>query len=407
MNRNNVKTENPEQLSVIVERLVDQNGGWLNVISRMTNSFDHALAKVGRSVDCPFPSRHGSGGGKGSFRFSEKADFEGRAICSCMQDRGMSPVELLIEDGVGHSFGSTLFAVFKALSPVGGEVHVRKEKARVVRPTSSSLSPEKAKMRKEKLDAIARDLVPLNHPSAEPARAYFRKRGIALNSAVEDLRFHPGLEYWEESKEKDGNKVLAGTFPAVVSAFRARDGRVVNFHRIYITEAGDKAPVLKVKKICAPLAGFSGSSIAIASTESRVLHLTEGVEKGWAIHLATGESVKSAYSCSSLPKLHVDKAKYDSVVIWSDNDPIHPNRQRQSGDGQYFAWELARRLFNEGFDVTFMMPIANSGNVKGRDWEDIICQEGVLDLEGSYYRVQTLKTFAVKGGVIKQHVRAA
>ena len=137
------------------------------------------------------------------------------------------------------------------------------------------------------------------------------------------------------------------------------------------------------------------------------MNVTEGVEKGWAVHLATGESVKAAYSCSSLPKLYVDKAEYDHVVIWSDCDPANPNRNRQSGDGQYFAWELARRLFTEGFDVTFMMPAGNPIDVKGRDWEDVIVQEGVLDLEGFYYRFQTLKQYAVKGGVERLHNRAA
>lgn len=269
------------------------------------------------------------------------------------------------------------------------------------------MDPKEVAKRKERLDLIARDLVSLDHPTAAPARAYFKNRGIPLNLNIQDVKFHPGLEYWQESEADPERKVLVGIFPAVVSCFRSKDGRVVNFHRIFITEEGAKAPVSKVKKICAPMPGFSGSAITIATTEGRVLHVTEGVEKGWAVHLATGESTKAAYSCGTLPKLYVDKAKYDTVVIWSDCDPVNPKRQRQSGDGQYFAWELARRLFTEGFNVTFMMPDGNPANVKGRDWEDVIVQEGVLDLTGSYYRFQTLKTFAAKGGVFKWHSNAA
>jgi putative DNA primase/helicase len=398
-----------EPLSTTVSNLVASNGGWLNVISRMTNTYDAALRKLGRSVDCPFPNRHGSGGGKGDFRFSNDDDYEpGRAICTCMQHRGMGPIELLMEDGIGGGdYTKCMLAIFRALNPATASKYVRRETTPVVIPATASLTAEDVAKRKEKLDLIARDLVPLNHPSAAPARAYFEKRGIPLNERIQDVRFHPALEYWVDSDTDSEKKVLAGVYPAIVSAFRSQDGRVVNFHRIFITQDGDKAPVSKVKKICSPLPKFRGSSITIAATEGRVLNVAEGVEKGWAIHLATAESVKVAYSCSSLPTLHVDKAMYDTVVIWSDTDPVIPGRNRTVGDGQYFAWELARRLYQEGFDVIFMMPDGNPVDVKGRDWEDVIVQEGILDLSGVYFRFQTLKTFAVKGGVHKQHSRVA
>lgn len=409
MTRNRTDSKFSEPLSKTVSDLVDRNGGWLEVIGRMTNTYDSALMKVGRSVDCPFPSRHGSGGGKGDFRFSNDPDYDpGRAICTCMQGHGMGPIELLMEDGIGGGdYTKCMLEIFKALSPATESEYVRKETTPVVRPVTNSMTSEVIAKRKEKLDLIARDLVPLTHPSAAPARAYFENRGIPLNEKIQDVRFHPGLKYWVDSETDSEKKVLVGVFPAIVSAFRSTDGRVVNFHRIYITEDGAKAPVSKVKKICAPLPKFRGSSITIAATEGRVLHVTEGVEKGWAVHLATGESVKAAYACGSLPTLHVDREKYDTVVIWSDNDPVIPNRNRTVGDGQYFAWELARRLYTEGYDVIFMMPDGNPVDVKGRDWEDVIVQEGVLDLQGVYFRFQTLKTFAAKGGVHKQHSRVA
>ncbi|MPQ69275.1 toprim domain-containing protein [Pseudomonas sp. MWU12-2323] len=411
MTRKRNSSKYKEPLSKTVSDLVDRNGGWHNVIGRMTNTFDAALIKIGRLVDCPFPQRHGSGGGKGDFRFSDSTEKEshiGRGICTCMQDGGMSAIELLMEDGFGGGdYTKCMLEIFKALNPVTENEHIRKETAPVARPEASALTAQAIAWRLEKLNLIARELVLWSHPSAAPMRRYFARRGIPLNDSIKDVRFHPGLEYWVDSETDPNKKVLVGVFPAIVSAFRSTDGRVVNFHRIYITEDGAKAPVCKVKKICAPLPKFRGSSITIAVTEGRALHVAEGVEKGWAVHLATGESVKAAYSCSSLPKLHVDKAKYDTVVIWSDSDPVNPNRRRKVGDGQYFAWELARRLYMEGFDVIFMMPDGNPVDVKGRDWEDVIVQEGVLDLEGDYYRFQTLKTFAVKGGVHKQHSRVA
>ena len=408
MSRDETKYE--KSLSETVEELVKSAGGWLNVIGRMTSTFDSALGRAGKLVDCPFANRHKKGGGRGKFRFTDDLAFEGRAICTCMQARGMSPVELLIEDGVATNWTKCMVKIFNALNPDSRHRHVRREVAPVVRTFYRELTQEQIVVRKEKLTLIARDLVDFNHPTAEPLRLYFALRGIPVNGNLKDVKFHPGLKYWADADVQDGEKekkVLVGIFPAIVSAFRSKDGRVVNFHRIFINRDGTKAKVEEVKKICSSMPGFSGSSITIAKTEGRTLNVTEGVEKGWAVHLATGESVKAAYSCSSLPKLYVDKAEYDHVVIWSDCDPANPNRNRQSGDGQYFAWELARRLFTEGFDVTFMMPAGNPIDVKGRDWEDVIVQEGVLDLEGSYYRFQTLKQYAAKGGVERLHNRAA
>lgn len=407
MNRKGSKFEKP--LSETVADLVASNGGWLNVLSRLTNTFDAALGRVGKAVDCPFPSRHSSGGGKGDFRFTDKSEFEGRAICTCMQDKGMSPVELLMEDGIGSGdWTKCMLEIHKALSPETNGAYVRKESAPAVRTFYREVSPQDVAWRKEKLALIARDLVSLEHPSAAPARRYFAKRGIPLNKDIADVKFHAGLEYWvTEGRGDEAKKVLVGIFPAIVSAFRNVDGRVVNFHRIFIDQDGNKAAVEKVKKICSPLPGFKGSSITVAKTPGRVLHVTEGVEKAWAIHLATGETTKAAYSCSSLPALYVDKAEYDHVFIWSDCDPVNPKRSRSVGDGQYFAWELARRLFKAGFNVTFLMPAGNPVDVKGRDWEDVIVQEGVLDHNGVYFRVQSLKTFAVNGGVNKLHSRVA
>lgn len=407
MSRN--KTKFDKSLSEAVADLVSSNGGWLHVIGRMTNSFDTALGRVGKPTDCPFSHRHSSGGGKGDFRFTDNPKYEGRAICTCMQDKGMSPVELLMEDGIGSGdWTSCMLEVLKALSPETKGQYTRKESAPKVRTFYREMTPEIMANRKEKLTLIARDLVPLEHPAAEPARKYFAKRGIPVSANMADVKFHRGLEYWiTEERGEQAKKVLAGVFPAIVSAFRNADGRVVNFHRIFIDQDGNKAAVEKPKKICSPLPGFRGSSITVARAAGRTLHVTEGIEKAWAIHLATGETVKAAYSCSSLPALHVDKAEFDHVYIWSDCDPVNPKRKRKVGDGQYFAWELARRLFNAGIDVTFLMPAESPVDVKGRDWEDVIVQEGVLDLDGFYFRVQTLKRYAAKGGVEKLHSRAA
>ncbi len=389
-----------KKLTEIVKDLVKQNGGWLNVIGRMTGTFDDAIQNLGKGVDCPFPSRHSKGGGVGDFRFSEDLRYEGRAICSCMQDKGVAPIDLLMMDGLGNGdFVKAMIEVKNVLSGTSAHAnHVRRTAPTVTRSTGRH-SPEVIKARKAKLTRIALGLVPLSHPSALPGREYFRKRGIEVTSDICDVRFHPALEYYSK------DKVLLGCFPAIVSAFRDKQGKIVNLHKIYLTNTGEKLDIVPsklVKKIDSPLNGFKGSSITIARVEGcRTLHVTEGVEKGWAIHLATGEDVKAAYSCSMLRSLYIDNTQYDQVIIWADRDPDRPERERTAGDGQYFAWELYKRLCIEGgfASVGFMLPseVPTEGQ-KGRDWEDLIVDELVLDYKRSY-RMFALKSFAVRQGV--------
>lgn len=88
---------------------------------------------------------------------------------------------------------------------------------------------------------IVKDLLPLGHPDAAVGRLYFRRRGIPLNKAIGDVKFHPALPYYRTRVEnKVRIKELVGRFPAIVSAFRNGQGRVMNLHRIFLTQDGFK-----------------------------------------------------------------------------------------------------------------------------------------------------------------------
>ncbi|KZN20789.1 MULTISPECIES: DUF7146 domain-containing protein [Pseudomonas] len=404
-------SNNDEKRKPLVEEiddLVSAAGGWLVVIGRMTHTFDKALSNVGKNVDCPFPDRHKTSGGKNGFRFSEKGKYEGRAICTCLQKGGISPTDLLLMDGLGGgAFVPAMREIKRALSPNSTYKPSARQAVKPVVRSAETLTESQVKWRKKKLTQIAQGLVTLDHPSAHPAREYFRKRGIPLSSMPTDVRFHPALEYYEEQDVPGQTKrklVLIGKFAAIVSAFRGANGRVVNFHKVYITEAGEKlGGVSKVKKIDSPLPGFIGSSIAVKIVPGcRTLHVTEGVEKAWAIHLVTGESAVAAYSCGALKSLFIDRSKYDRVVIWSDHDLPRPEQGRDVGDGQYFAWELYKKLAVEGFAVGFMMPVLviPEGKSKGLDWEDVIVRNHILHVPHNN-KLAYLRPLAVKEGVFR------
>jgi hypothetical protein len=400
--------EKPKPLAEEIDDLVSAAGGWLVVIARMTHSFDKALSNVGKNVDCPFPERHKHSGGRNGFRFSEKSKYEGRAICTCFQQGGISPTDLLLMDGLGGGdYVKAMLEIKRALKPNSTYKPSARQAVTPVVRSAGTLTEDQVKRRKKKLTQIAQGLVQLDHLLALPGREYFRKRGISLSTLPTDVRFHPSLEYFEEQDvpgQAERKFVLIGKYPAIVSAFRDAKGRVVNFHKIYITDAGEKlGGVSKVKKIDSPLPGFNGSSIAVKIVPGcRTLHVTEGVEKAWAIHLVTGESTVAAYACGALKSLYVDRSKYDRVVIWSDHDLARPEQGRDVGDGQFFAWELYKKLAVEGFAVGFMMPVLviPEGKSKGLDWEDIIVRNHILHVPHSN-KLAYLRPLAMKEGVFR------
>lgn len=383
-----------------VEDLVKKHGGWLSVIPKFTSSFDDGIKNLGKSVNCPFPHRHRKGGGINDFRFSDDAGYEGRAICSCLQDGGAGPVDLLILDGLE---GGNFVAVMRKIKlGLKGSQPIEKPLARPVAAKSDMHDPEVVKKRANKLRGIAKDLLPLNHPDAGLARRYFEQRGIPVSS-LRDVMFHPALEYNEDVRVgTTKTKKMIGRFPAVVSAFRDVNGNVVNLHKIYLGADGKKLTgVSKAKKIDSPLPGYKGSAIRVATVEGcRTLHVTEGCEKGIAIHLATKQSVWAVNSCTMLPTLAIPQGQFDRVVIWSDNDPYIEARERH-GDGQTFAWKLFVELLAKGYQTGFMLPmVEHVDGAKAEDWEDLIVKNRVTEMPIKE-RFPFLRTLADAGGLFQ------
>ena len=394
--------DNRPSLKVEIENIVRDAGGWLNVIERVAPIFKPAIANLGRGVDCPFPERHGKSGGIDDFRFSSKAEYadRGRSICSCNQD-GWEPIDLLIQARVGSDYTSVCLEIKRAFK---GSRKYEAKTAPVVR-TQQRVKPTYAENARKvaELNAIVKDCIRIGSPEARIGRLYFKRRGIPLNAAIGDVMFHPALPYFHTYVEAGvKKKELIGCFPAIVSLFRNPLGKVMNLHRIYLTEDGrklDHPKVKKPKKVCSGLDGWSKASISVAEVQGcRTLHICEGVEKGWGIHLATGETVRAANSCTSLPGQVVSRADFDDVVLWSDHDAYNEKRDR-AGDGQTYMWKLFIELIRQGFRVCLMLPDTNPTlEAKGPDWEDLIVADGVLELPLTQ-RFDRLRTRAQEGGV--------
>lgn len=176
------------------------------------------------------------------------------------------------------------------------------------------------------------------------------------------LRHHPGLGYWVPSDDPKGPPVLVGTFPAMVAAMTAPDGRLVNCLRTYLTEDGQKAPVPTVRKqMPAAIYGASNGAAICLYEPGKLLAACEGIETGLAVHLMTGFPVWVGFGTAGLASLVVPPT-VEQVAIYADNDI--------NGAGQDAARKLATRLYEQGIRARILV-----SPEPGTDWLDAYLME--------------------------------
>ena len=188
----------------------------------------------------------------------------------------------------------------------------------------------------------------------DPVARYLAGRGLHLESWPSALRYHSGLEYWQ-----DGNCV--GRFPAMLGEVTDAHGKRVSLHRTYLTHDGQKAPVDVVKKLTAASSRLSGACIRLG--ESKVIKnkltmgVAEGIETALACMAASGTPIVSAVSAQGMAHLKVPDG-VERLLIYADND--------LNGVGQLAARLLTRRARGAGLAVKVW-----TAPDSGTDWADV------------------------------------
>lgn len=187
---------------------------------------------------------------------------------------------------------------------------------------------------------------------------YLRERELALPTYPKVLRFHPALGYFE--KDAAGKPRKVAEYAAMLACIQGPDGHAVTLHRTYLKE-GKKAVARDAKKVLS--AGINGAAVRLFEATDE-LALSEGIETGIAVHLATGKPVWSGLNAGNLEKLWLPDS-VRRICIYGDNDTD------ADFDGQAFAFALARRLKKEERrtgprQVQVFLP-----RQAGADWADV------------------------------------
>lgn len=286
-------------------------GKWSSILNQL--GIDHVYLQD-RHGPCPLCE------GKDRFRFDNK-NGDGTYYCNhCGAGNGMT----LAMGWTGLDFKSAA----KRIDELVGNITT------VDKPQIQKKDP---RIRLRKIAEAAKSIEGIN-----PVSLYLKNRG--LTAAIKNVKFHPGLDYYE----RDGKSIKKiGTYPAMVALIQNREKVPVSYHVTYLSDAGNKAPILNVKKILTPLESLDGSAIRLMDGSGDEIGVAEGIETAIAAYQIHGVPCWSCCSSNVLEKFE-PMPHHKKVWIFGDNDASY--------EGHRAAYSLAKRLKTKGLEVEVRFP---------------------------------------------------
>ena len=286
---------------------------------------------TGRHTACPLC------GGKDRFRFDDK-DGRGTWYCNnCGPGDGLKllhlftgyPYRELIRD-----YSKLYFEPPKLVPDLFGPM----------------IADDQEQARRKNLEARLRETRAVQ--SDDPVDLYLRRRGVSLGAYSSEVRFHPALRYYNDTKSFT-------VHPAMVARILDPEGRLVSLHQTFLTSEGSKASVEKPKKFAKAVrpGATSGGAVRLYPA-NEILAVTEGLETALLVHQSLSVPVWSATSAGALQRLVIPSC-VKQLLVCADND--------FNETGQRAAVALARRASQMGIRCKVLIP-----DTIGQDWADVL-----------------------------------
>ena len=162
------------------------------------------------------------------------------------------------------------------------------------------------------------------------------------------ILFHSSMPYLHEGAS-------LGVHPCMLAPLIDSTGRLLAWHRTYLTRDGHKADVPTVRKLTSASGLLSGSCIPLAAPEGGRLGIAEGIETALGASFVSGVPTVAAYSAGNLAAWRFPRDVH-SLVIFGDNDPA----------GRKAAADLQERAEASRLNVKTCTPA-----IEGEDWCDV------------------------------------
>jgi len=324
----------------------EARGHWGHVLSCIGVHSEFLVKKNGPCPVC---------GGRDRFSFTDK-DGSGSFVCRSHHRQGGDGFELVM-----HLLGCDLPTALRGVAAALGQEAGRDNPVRFAkRPQAKPGGDRSAAL--QKLWQESKPITP-----GDSVALYLESRGVMLAAYPTTLRTHPALPYWHEVH---GHPRKLASYPAMIAAVQAPNGKVVALHRTYLTQGGEKATpidpdtgeLLAVKKLMTKGDGvLAGAAIRLAQADKK-LAIAEGIETALAVQLIARVPTWSCVSAYGVETVEIPD-QVQEVFVAADNDA--------SGTGQKAAQKLADRLIAQGRKATVIYPTS-----EGCDWLDVLTMAG-------------------------------
>lgn len=312
-----------------------------------------------RAGPCPFC------GGTDRYVWQDKSG--GRYLCrNCTEARYKNGFDFLMRHMNYRAFAEAADHVrdFFGLGSDVDQESVNRVVARLAREAPSRQNDQidvaKAVSRMARVFAEGRQVT-----TGDPVDRYLRGRVRGLRAIPSEIRYHPGLKYWNPPTEEGGKPVLVGTFAAMLVRGIAPNGDLVQLHKTYLTNDGGKAPVPCPKKTDYGI-GANSFALRLGIVGGEDLGVSEGIETGLRASVLYDDMPVWPLHCSSiLANFVVPDALRDQVrrvFIFEDPDEMKNGRSA----GREAAATLAARLRKEGIRSMIIRPAKT-----GTDFADL------------------------------------
>lgn len=327
-----------------------------------------AVQHSGKHVPCPIH------GGKDGFRLFNEGGraIVGAGVCNTC---GYFPNGFAV---LGWLYGwtgrETILKVSNALDGIKTDPGVIQERIKSI----ALLEEQKILSAKKMAREWWVESVPVNSRENWPLRRYFKERNlewykIRNQFPTDSFMYHPWLPYYEKGQVVDH-------FPALLSAARNIDGKVVFLHRTYIAKNGHgKAPVSCPRKTTPFFEKNNGAAIRLGGSEVGFsqIDVAEGIETALSVYVATGHRTWSLVN-TGLMQNWLPPEGVDFVNIWADKD--------LSGGGIEAANSLAAKLRSAGIMSSIHEPEAPiERKAKSFDWNNALMRFGPEAFSGFFF----------------------
>lgn len=403
--------------------LAVQSYGWLEVLRALTplsnaiSAYKSGQGKGGvtlaKSAHDVCPCCSGKGAGDQILHLHHNAELTGGAHCwrSGQNFDGYS----LISEFNGWSFADTFREVKRVIgfsNTNNAPLPMKKVEPKVLEPTKKEL--EYARRLQERMQSVWDGTLSFSHFSAAPAQQYLSGRGLPFRGQNynEQVRFHPGLEYFisipdryenekpehkqyregltqyalnhrfyvSHTKHKSGlpRSVNMGKHPCIVLMMRnGKDGKPKRLHRIYLSQDGKKIEFHGKFDLSAKMmmqgsygAEIQEASVHLAPAGCPIIGLAEGFETAEACIQATDMPMHVTISASGIGGYYPTKGT-KFIFVFEDKD--------RSKTGENQSKKLIERLAVERPEIRVIRLVPPADIPEGEktiDWLDIFAKYG-------------------------------